>query len=110
MSTGPEVAASLIAVGGSGRRTCEGRTERRVEVALLICVAAHAIKTDRRSESLDSFYKIRLYVTRNKSYLDVRNALGLLCSLHVSWLYTGVLICNRLHIVLVQFIYEQDYN
>ena len=34
-------------------------------------VSVQAIKSNERSESLDSFYRIKLDVTRNKSYLDV---------------------------------------
>ena len=33
-------------------------------------VTVQAIKADERSESLDIFYRIRLDVTRNRSYLD----------------------------------------
>ena len=38
-------------------------------------VSVQAIKSDERSESLDSFYRIKLDVTRNKSYLDVSRVL-----------------------------------
>ena len=60
----------MSALGGSGRCTREGRLVERV--ALLIRVAVHTLsRADERSESLDSFYGLKLEVTRNKSYLDV---------------------------------------
>ena len=34
-------------------------------------VTVQAIKTDKRSESLDGFCRIKLDVMRNKSYIDV---------------------------------------
>jgi hypothetical protein len=40
-------------------------------------VSVQGIKVDERSECLDNFYKINLDMTRDKSYLDVKNPLGL---------------------------------
>ena len=57
----------MSALGGSERYTREGRLV--VKVALLIRVAVYTLsRTDGGRKNLDRFYRIKLDVTRNKSY------------------------------------------
>ncbi len=52
-----------------------GSGTRSVKVALLIACRHKVSRPIKRSESLDSFYKIKLDVTRNKRYFDVSRVL-----------------------------------
>jgi hypothetical protein len=70
MSTSPGDVAKLE----RRRRLLEGapvRVESGSSGGFIDSVSVQAIKADKRSEILDSFYRIKLDVTRNKSYLDV---------------------------------------
>jgi hypothetical protein len=61
------------------RRRLSGGAPVRVESSgqggFIDSMSVQAIKADKRSESLDRFYRIKLDVTRNESYLDVSRIL-----------------------------------
>ena len=67
-SLAPSDSNSASSIGGSGRRTREGREEYKGR--FIDSVSVQAIKADRRSENLDRIC-LKLDVTRNKSYLNV---------------------------------------